>query len=138
MPVPSTSRCAVHPDVVAVEICARCGAFTCAECLEFTPTETPQGFCRACFQREFGTKASGRAVAAIAVAIAAMSLMCLPAGAVAWVLAEQELGAIARGEAPPRGRNLATGARILGIIEVVLSLLILVVVAVLVAAGLRH
>lgn len=134
MSLSSASRCAVHPEVAAVEICSRCGAFTCGACLEFSEADTPLPFCAPCYQREFGQKASGQAVAALAIAIAGLSF-CWPAGAVAWFLAERELSAIARGEASPRGRNLAKGARIIGLLELGLTVLAVLALGVAGAVG---
>jgi hypothetical protein len=127
--LPEASRCAVHPDSPSVEICSRCGAFVCASCLEFDESERQAPYCAGCYRKEVAPGASGRAVAALVVGIMCLSL-CPPGGLVAWLLAEQELSAIARGEAPMKGRNLARGARVLGIFELGLTALAIVVGAV--------
>jgi hypothetical protein len=116
MPVATGARCATHPDVAAVEICQRCGAFVCGTCLELQGAEV---LCANCFARQGGKKASGRAVASLVLGI--VGLNCgFVWGVVGLVLAYQELGAIARGEAPAVGRNLAKGGQILGWINVVI------------------
>ncbi len=40
------AACAKHPDSAAVEVCARCGGFLCAECVEYLQDEVPA--CDAC------------------------------------------------------------------------------------------
>lgn len=90
MPVASTSRCAAHPDVAAVEICTRCGAFTCAACLEYSDTAMPQPYCAGCFRRELAQQASGRAVGALVVALVVMTVLAVVVGlVVAAVLREK-------------------------------------------------
>lgn len=116
-------NCANHPDVPAAQTCERCGAFACANCLEITDTEPQQTLCANCFRTYFGAKASSRAVLAIVLAFLGLSMFCVFLGVPGWVLAEQELAAIERGEAPMKGRNLALGAKWLGIITTVITVL---------------
>lgn len=117
-------NCAIHPDVPAAQTCERCGAFACASCLEVTDTEPQQTLCANCYRNYFGEKASQRAVLALVLSVVGISMFCLFLGIPGWVLAEQELAAIDRGEAPMKGRNLALGAKWLGIITTVLTVLI--------------
>ena len=42
-----SSECARHPGVTAVEICARCGAFACGDCVEYQRDDVP--LCAPCF-----------------------------------------------------------------------------------------
>jgi hypothetical protein len=127
MPVATGARCATHPEVAAVEICQRCGAFVCGSCLELKGTEV---LCTTCFARQAG-KPSRRAVAALVLGI--LGLNCgFVWGVVGLVLAYRELRAIARGEAPQAGQNLAKGGQILGWINV--AILVLALIAGVVAA----
>jgi hypothetical protein len=108
--------CAAHPSVPTDQVCERCGTFMCGDCLEITATQPEQLLCRPCFTRYVGARASTRAVLALVLALLGMG-GCLILGLPAWILAEQELGAIARNEAPGKGKNLALGAKYLGLIE---------------------
>jgi hypothetical protein len=121
----ASAVCGTHPAERAVETCSRCGSFICAQCIELDVGEV---FCPACHSRQFGGKASGRAVTALVLAIVGMNLPFL--GVPAIVLAHQELSTIARGEAPAKGRPLARGAQILGWIEVAVCVLVVIGVVV--------
>jgi hypothetical protein len=111
--------CVVHPEMRAATTCQRCGSFTCAQCLE---VHEGTEYCASCWDREFGGKASGRAVGSLVLAIVGMN--CLwPLGIVSVVLATQELAAIDRGESPAKGRSLAKGGLILGWIDVGLTII---------------
>jgi hypothetical protein len=37
--------CAAHPELTAVDLCARCGSFLCGECVDFADEQT---YCAAC------------------------------------------------------------------------------------------
>jgi hypothetical protein len=109
--------CVVHPTVRAAITCHRCGSFACSECLQFHESTE---YCAACYEREFGGKASSRAVTALVLAI--VGLNCLwPLGIVSLIMGNQELAAIERGESPAKGRSLAKGAVILGWIGIGLT-----------------
>ncbi|MDY7229180.1 DUF4190 domain-containing protein [Hyalangium rubrum] len=109
--------CGVHPTVGAAITCQRCGSFACAQCVE---VHEGTEYCANCYQREFGGKASSRAVTALVLAIVGMN--CLwPLGIVSIIMATQEIAAIDRGESPAKGRPLAKGALILGWILVALT-----------------
>lgn len=114
--------CAVHPDRPAVETCERCGAFACGECVQITDTHPQQTLCAPCHSRYFGANASSRSVTALVLALISIN-MCWPLGVAGWILGEQELAAIDRGEAPMKGRNLAVGAKWIGIFTTVLTVL---------------
>jgi hypothetical protein len=45
----SGAACAAHAGVAAVEVCTRCGAFLCGDCVEYVMEERP--FCAPCAQR---------------------------------------------------------------------------------------
>ncbi|MGA9522303.1 MAG: DUF4190 domain-containing protein [Myxococcaceae bacterium] len=78
--------------------------------------------------RQFGGKASSRAVTALVLAI--LGLNCGPfLGVPAVILARRELAAIDAGAAPEKGRPLAKGAQILGWIEICVTVLALLVIA---------
>jgi hypothetical protein len=51
-PAAGAAHCAEHPDRPAANVCARCGAFACAECLQPGPDGQPQ--CPACRSRDAG------------------------------------------------------------------------------------
>ncbi len=109
--------CGVHPTERAAITCHRCGSFACTECLNL---HDGVEYCERCWQREFGGKASGRAVLTLVLAI--ISLNCMwPLGIASVILGSQELAAIARGEAPMKGRSLAKGGLIIGWIGVGLT-----------------
>lgn len=81
----SEARCAVHPDAVATETCARCGDFACAACLA---KSGPRKVCEKCFQRggaalwPAGRALNARAVFAHAISripshgVHALAMMC--------------------------------------------------------------
>jgi hypothetical protein len=116
--------CAAHPSVGTDQTCERCGTFVCGECIELTATEPEQLLCRPCFTRYVGAKASTRAVTALVLAVVGIG-GCWILGLPAWLLAEQELGAIERNESPGKGRNLALGAKYLGLIQLGLMVVII-------------
>ena len=62
-PLAGTMQCARHP-VPAVDVCQRCGAFTCPECLELTKSGP---LCTACHRRQGGGEGPGRAARAAKV-----------------------------------------------------------------------
>src|SRR4051812_23741772 len=96
MAVAASARCATHSEVPAVEVCQRCGAFVCGECLELVEGAP---FCTSCFARSSGGSASRRAVASLVLSIVGLNCAFLP-GIVGLVLASRELSAIERNEAP--------------------------------------
>jgi hypothetical protein len=114
--------CVVHPTVRAAITCHRCGSFACSECLQFHESTE---YCASCYEREFGGKASSRAVTSLVLAL--VGLNCLwPLGIAAIVMGNQEITAIDRGESPPKGRSLAKGAVIIGWVDVGLTALAVV------------
>jgi hypothetical protein len=114
--------CVVHPTERAAITCQRCGSFACSECLQLHENTE---YCASCYEREFGGKASSRAVTALVLALVGMN--CLwPLGIVAIIMAQQEVAAIERGESPAKGRSLAKGALIVGWIDVGLTALAVV------------
>jgi hypothetical protein len=118
------AACAAHPQERAIDTCQRCGAFVCGGCQELRQGES---YCESCHHRQFGGKASTRAITALVLAI--LGLNCGPfLGIPAVILGTQELAAIDRGEAPHKGRPLAKGAQILGWIEIALTVVLAIVV----------
>ena len=114
--------CVVHPTVRAAITCGRCGSFACVDCLQFHESTE---YCASCYEREFGGKASSRAVTSLVLAL--VGLNCLwPLGIVSIIMAQQEIAAIDRGESPSKGRSLAKGAMIIGWIDVGLTALAVV------------
>jgi hypothetical protein len=129
---PANARCAVHPQLNAVDTCARCGSYVCNRCLEI---EGADAYCTECFEK-VSTKSphGGRATAAIVCGILALN-GCLPLAVVAVILGHMELGAIERGESPASGRNLAKGGMVLGYIMLGISAIVLVLVLLFAIAG---
>ena len=79
-------RCATHPEILAVDTCARCGAFVCGDCLELI-REDP--YCPSCYGRGDVTgRASTRARVALALSIA--GLLCGPFSVAGLILAARE------------------------------------------------
>jgi hypothetical protein len=109
------AHCAVHAEKAAVELCSRCGAFVCADCLELL-NDTP--YCQSCLER-VGVKrqASRQSLVALVLTIAGFNCGFLP-GIAGLVLAYRELARINRGEAPESGRNYAKVAKVLGWVNV--------------------
>ncbi|MEM9191285.1 MAG: DUF4190 domain-containing protein [Myxococcota bacterium] len=113
-------KCATHVDVVAVDNCTRCGNYICQECVV---THEWESYCPECAERIGATgKESARALWALVLGLTSLVAFCLPLGIGALILGQIELNAIKAGEAPAAGRNLATGAVILGWISVALLL----------------
>ncbi len=105
---------------MAVEICHRCGRFVCSSCLELSGEGV---LCTECHERMgVGGKASRRAVTSLVLGILGLNCGLVPGVFGLW-LAHQELAAIARGEAPVAGRNLARGGQILGYVNLVILVL---------------
>src|SRR5688500_17288839 len=104
-------HCGNHPEVVAVDMCVRCGSFVCGECLELIGEEP---FCLPCYgRRDVTGRASTRAT--LALIIGAFSLFCgAPLGIVTLLLVWRERKAIERGAAPLSSRSFIKVARILG------------------------
>ena len=127
MPVPDAAQCARHPDALAVEVCGRCGAFVCDQCLQLGDDEVR---CPACWERLM-ERASTRSLVALVLSVIGVFYVTLLPGVVGLVLAQQELKAIARGEAPESGRTMAKVARVLGALSA-LGLLLFVLLVVLV------
>jgi hypothetical protein len=130
--VPAGALCAVHTDQRAVDTCARCGNYVCIGCYE---SDESGSYCAPCYAK-VGTRGqqSSRATTALVLALVALLGSCFPLGIPAVILGHMELSAIANGEAPVAGRNLALGAVWIGWISIALS--ILVVVGVIVLVGL--
>lgn len=123
MAVAASAHCAVHPAVPAVEVCERCGAFVCGDCLEL---HEGHPFCASCFQRLGTTSASKQAVAALIFSIVGLNCGFLP-GVVGLILAYRERAAIERGQAPIQGSSVTKAALIIGWIDV--ALLVIGVIA---------
>jgi predicted metal-binding membrane protein len=111
------TRCGMHPDSSAVEVCQRCGVFLCQECaLSFEE----RSVCASCLSRyALKPEVSVRARVSFLLGLAGLVLGFLPA-AVGLVLAHQELGRIQRGESPPGGRTWANAGILLGWLDVTL------------------
>lgn len=71
-----SSECARHPGVTAVDLCARCGTFLCAECVEYQRDDVP--LCQPCLTlvREVPASVRARALAVMG----ALAVLTLVAG----------------------------------------------------------
>ena len=117
-----TRRCATHPDVLAVDTCARCGGFVCGDCLELI-REDP--YCPTCYRRPDVTgRASTRARVALACSVA--GLLCGPLSIAGLVLAGRERR---NASAAPASTDLAGAAWLLGWMGVGVMLLYAIAVA---------
>src|SRR5579871_2573564 len=114
--------CAQHPTVAAVEICNRCGAFTCVECVQW---RSDQPLCQACSRRTWFGQDAGL-MALVSAGLGFLGLGCGPLGGVAVILGGSELGMIASGRSPKGGRRLALIGMGLGALGVALGVAILI------------
>ena len=114
-PVASTpgARCARHPDVAAVALCARCGGFLCGACTE---VRDETAYCEPCLHWRLRNTRPSRAAAVLLVAnLVALGLLLrllppvasLLAGGAGALLAVRESRRITRGGGAPRSRLLA-------------------------------
>jgi hypothetical protein len=121
MPISSGALCPRHAGVLAVDLCERCGAFVCGDCLVLLKGRT---LCTSCSQVPFGP--SQRAIAAFVLAVLGW-LLCPPFTLVAIPIAWAERAAIERKEAPSEGQAWVRLA--LGFAGVQIALVGLLVVA---------
>jgi hypothetical protein len=119
--------CATHRDIPAVEVCTRCGAFACGDCIELLGDEVPT--CAACAKLLSSGGSSRRAKGAMVLSALGMAGVILYpvfgvlslAGA---VLGRLEVRAIDRGEAGLGGKRMAQAAFVVGCIATALHALI--------------
>ncbi|MCE9668998.1 hypothetical protein LY474_14390 [Myxococcus stipitatus] len=140
---PSTAaRCSSHPDILAVATCARCGGFSCGECLDLLEEQPHCGACVAVLTRE---EAPSRGVG-VARKLGVLGMMLIPCsivipvlplvlGGTSLVLAKQELGRIQRGERSRAGLELAREAQAMAWLNLGVLAASLVLWAVLVVAS---
>jgi uncharacterized protein (DUF983 family) len=131
--------CGRHPELHAVEVCARCGTFLCAGCVDYFDQTIPH--CEPCLAK-VSQRPSGRARVCLALALTGLVGMALgllvrgraglavwavaiPTGFTGLALSLQELRAIARGLAPSAGRSLTVLARLAGLVHTLLVLALL-------------
>lgn len=114
MIAPDTARCALHPEVVAVTVCARCGSFACTGCRD------RDGLCRRC-----SGKLDASALSVVIALLGTVSMCGLfPLGLVAVALSFYEAGRVARGESAPKSADWAKGGRVLGATSLLIAALI--------------
>lgn len=106
------ARCARHPDVAAVAVCARCGGFLCGACTE---VRDETAYCEPCVEwRVRNTRPSRAAVVLLVANVVALGLLLrllppvgsLLAGGLGAFLAARESRRITRVGGAPRGRLL--------------------------------
>ncbi len=122
---PPSARCGLHTEVAAVDLCQRCGAFLCGECVELLGEDV---LCPACFQR-LGGHAPPSRQARLSAALGVLGLVLGPAlftrgilyfliglgpGLIGLWLARRELARIDAGRSPAVGRGWARLGRGLG------------------------
>jgi len=132
---PPTARCGRHPEVPAVDVCQRCGAFLCGECVELLGEDV---LCTACFRRVGGdAPPSRRAKASVVLSgvglvlglglglgavlglglgavLGLPGLIGLVIGLIGLVIGRGELRRIDAGQSPAVGRRLARVGVVLG------------------------
>lgn len=124
LPLATTMQCARHPAVPAVDVCQRCGTFTCGDCLELSIDAV---LCTDCHRRQGASRfASRRAIASLILGLLGLPCGLVP-GVIGLVLAYHELGRIDRGLSPEVGRGAARTGKILGWIDTGLLVLILLI-----------
>jgi hypothetical protein len=119
---PEGSRCAVHPEELAADVCLRCGAFTCALCVRYRGPG--RVLCAACLAKGNEARAGSTMLASAAVALSVFGLatMCLvfaaPLSAVGFALGAHVLRRIRAGELTTESRSRGVIAVALGFIGV--------------------
>lgn len=123
--------CSEHTRAPALETCARCGRFICADC---TARRQGSAYCVECVNRlqlpEDGPVSSGPEENASILSFYAALLgglsFCIPMlGLVAVSLGAWELARIRSGSAPVGGRLMARAAIVLGSLSVAAALLVI-------------
>lgn len=84
MRVRAGAVCARHPCAAAIDLCARCGSFVCAECEELSVTD--EVFCTACFERVKSGAPTLQSHVGRALLTAAVLVLLLPLFASGWVV----------------------------------------------------
>jgi len=124
MPIASGALCPRHDGVLAVDLCERCGAFVCGDCLVLHQGRT---LCTPCSLAPLGP--SRRATASVVLAVLGW-LLCPPLTLVAVSLAWAEQAAIERREASVEGQpRLRLALGFAGVQIVVVGLLMVAFVA---------
>ena len=118
----STAVCD-HSSSVAREPCARCGDFVCEHCRVWRSERACCGRCGVVIS----AAASKRARQALL--LSTLGVLLLVPGTVAWILANAELKAVARGESSEASGSCARLARGMGMVETGLLVVCLIHVA---------
>lgn len=114
--------CALHPDVLATDVCTRCGGFACRACRRLDRELQP--YCVSCYGR-LDRRQSASTLAFVCAVLGFLGLGCSPLGAVAIVLGGADLAMIAAGRAPDGGRKLDGIGLALGVVGVLFGVVIL-------------
>lgn len=131
--------CARHPDVVAVEVCSRCGAFTCPRCVAYLDAATP--VCEPCqalltravpgWRGRLGVWAAGLGVLGMLAGLRIPGrpgvwvwAVAAPLGLAGGALCGLELRRLRREGARPAGQRLVRLGLALGVAHGVLVLLL--------------
>lgn len=124
LPLATTVQCARHPAAPAVDVCQRCGTFTCGDCLELSSDAV---LCSDCYRRQGASRvASTKAIASLILGL--LGLLCgFVPGVIGLALAYHELGRIDRGLSPGVGRGAARAGKILGWINTGLLVMLLLI-----------
>ena len=82
-PASQGAVCARHPEVAAVDVCGRCGAFVCADCVEYLRDATPA--CEPCARLLDGARPTRRAWAGLALSALGLGGLALGFAWIAWL-----------------------------------------------------
>ena len=120
MPTPAGATCPLHPGVLAVDVCERCGRFVCGDCTVLRDERT---LCTEC--AAVATSPSARAT--LALVCGGLGFVCgAPLSLAAIALGRIEERAIDRGEAPREGLTRARWGVRLGATQLALFSVLLV------------
>ena len=120
-PAPAAAPlCARHPEKPAVEVCQRCGAFICADCVTIKPNGA---YCPPCASR-FLSNFAGSWLAIFSAGLGFIGLGCAPLGPVAVTLGTIDLLRIAAKGTRSAGWKLDLAGIGLGLLGIVIWMLI--------------
>lgn len=111
----SHTRCGVHPETPAVDVCTRCGTFVCFTCVDGLAGNV---YCAPCVRKLTAPPPRERAPARtyVALGLAVVGFVLVPLAVVAIGMGLLERWRIRRGRAPVAGERNARAATTVGVI----------------------